>query len=77
MSDTLTSAFSNALELPADLDVRELVYGAHEHWDSVGHMALVAEIEDSYGVMLDTDDIIGLSSYGAAVEILARHGVTA
>jgi hypothetical protein len=76
MSDTLTTAFSSALELPSELDVRVLAYGSHEHWDSVGHMALVAEIEDAFGVMLDTDDIIGLSSYAAAVEILARHGVS-
>jgi len=77
MTETLCSAFTNALELPADLDPQTLSYGAHEHWDSVGHMALVAEIEDAFGVMLDTDEIVGLSSYDAAVEILARHGVSA
>ena len=40
-------------------------------------MTLVAEIEDAYGVMLDTDDLIGLSDWQAAVDLLGRLGVAA
>jgi hypothetical protein len=38
-------------------------------------MALVAEIEDAFDIMLETDDVIGLSSFEVAKEILARYGV--
>jgi acyl carrier protein len=72
----LEQAFVDALGLSADTDVSQLAYGRHDHWDSMGHMALVAEIEDVYDVMLDTDDVIGLSDYAAAVALLERHGVT-
>lgn len=72
----LEQAFVDALDLPADTDVSRLAYGHHDHWDSIGHMALVAEIEDVYDVMLDTDDVIGLSDHAAAVALLERHGVT-
>jgi hypothetical protein len=71
----LEQAFVAALELPAGTDVHQLAYGRHAHWDSIGHMALVAEIEDVYGVMLDTDDVLGLSDYAAAVALLERLGV--
>lgn len=32
-------------------------------WDSVGHMSLIATLEDAFDIMMDTDDIIDLSSY--------------
>jgi acyl carrier protein len=73
----LAEAFRRALDLGEDVDVTTLAYGAHPNWDSVGHMVLVAELEETYGVMLDTDDVIGLSDYAAAVELLARLGVAA
>jgi acyl carrier protein len=73
----LAEAFRIALELSPETDVETLAYGEHPHWDSVGHMALVAEIEDSYGVMLETDDVLGLSTYAKAVELLQRLEVAA
>ena len=80
MSDTLalpalTEVFRLALSLPDGVDVSGLAYGHHENWDSIGHMVLVAEIEEAYGVLLDTDDVVGLSDYQAAVDLLGRHGV--
>jgi acyl carrier protein len=71
----LEDVFRSALELGPDVDVTVLTYTGHEHWDSVGHMALVAEIEEAYGLLLDTDDVLNLSSYTAALELLERHGV--
>jgi acyl carrier protein len=54
----------------------ELAYQSISQWDSVGHMALVAEIESSFDVTLDTDDIIGMSDVSKAMAILKKHGVT-
>lgn len=71
----LADLFRHALDLSADVDVTGLAYGQHDHWDSIGHMVLVAEIEDAYGLMLDTDDVIGLSDFDAAVRLLQRNGV--
>jgi acyl carrier protein len=66
----LQQAFQDALDLPADTEWQALAYGQHEHWDSLGHMALVAEIEEAFDLMMDTDDVIGMSSYPVAVDIL-------
>ena len=40
-----------------------LKYQGVELWDSVGHMTLVAALEDAFDIMMDTDDIIDLSSF--------------
>jgi acyl carrier protein len=53
----------------------KLAYQSIPQWDSVGHMALVVEIENTFNVTLDTDDIIGMSDVSKAVEILQKHGV--
>ena len=52
-----------------------LQYQGIELWDSVGHMSLVAALEDEFDIMIDTDDIIDLSSYEKGKEILAKYGV--
>ena len=52
-----------------------LTYQSVELWDSVGHMSLVAALEDEFDIMIDTDDIIDLSSYEKGQEILAKYGV--
>ena len=41
-------------------------------WDSVGHMGLIAALEDAFDIMMDTDDIIDFSSYEKGKEILAK-----
>ena len=71
----LAEVFIQTLGLSEGTDVSELKYQAVKEWDSVGHMALVAAVEAGFEVTLDTDEIIGLSSFGAALDILGKHGV--
>ena len=47
-----------------------LIYQSVELWDSVGHMTLVSALEDAFDIMMETDDIIDLSSYEKGIEIL-------
>ncbi len=73
--DTLQECFSRSLGIPRERVTDDLAYNTIKEWDSVGHMALVAAIEEAFDVMFDTDDILGMSSVGKAREILTRHGV--
>jgi acyl carrier protein len=72
----LHQCFSRALGLPLERVTDDLAYNTIKEWDSVGHMALVVELETDFGVMFDTDDILGMSSVGKAREILARLGAS-
>lgn len=71
---TLRAAFIAGLGISGDHDFESLQYRGIDEWDSVAHMQLVAEIEDAFGVMLETDEVLGLNSYAAAKTILAAHG---
>ena len=50
----------------------ELKYQDIEAWDSVGHMSLIAALEEAFDIMMETDDIIDFSSYRKGMEILAE-----
>ncbi len=71
----LHRAFTVGLHLPETEIVEGLQYGSTQGWDSVAHVSLVASLDSTFDVMLDIDDILDLSSYGKAREILTKHGV--
>ena len=52
-------------------------YNAIPQWDSIAHMSVVAALEDAFGIMIDMDDVIDMSSVGKAREILRKHGAAA
>lgn len=53
----------------------QLIYQGIPAWDSIGHMEMVAELEDVFGIMLETEDIIDFNSYVKGKEILQKYGV--
>jgi acyl carrier protein len=74
-ADKLHECFSRALGIPRERVTDNLAYNSIKEWDSVGHMALVVELEAEFDVMFDTDDILGMSTVAKAREILTRYGV--
>lgn len=70
------NAFITALSITADKLTDELRYQDIAEWDSVGHMALIAELEDAFDIMMDTDDIIDFNSYQKGKELLAKYDIS-
>ena len=71
----LKDLFSKSLNIKLDLVTDDLAYNGVKEWDSVAHMALIGAIDDQFSIMLETDDIIGLSSFKTAKEILQRYQI--
>ena len=65
-------AFIECLEVSKE-QLAGLEYQQIVNWDSVGHMGLVAAIEDAFDIMMDTDDIIDLSKKEKGKEILTQN----
>ena len=74
-TDRLNTAFATRLDIPVTDIQDSLTYNSIPQWDSTAHMILVAELENEFGIMLDTDDIIDMSSVKKAKEILAKYDV--
>tara|TARA_B100001939_G_C16782298_1_gene547558 strand:+ start:551 stop:787 length:237 start_codon:yes stop_codon:yes gene_type:complete len=58
-----------------DGDLEKLKYQDIDAWDSVGHMQLMAELEDKFEIELDIDDIIDFSSFEKGIEILKKYEI--
>lgn len=72
---SLEQLFADSLAINLNDISDELTYQSIPQWDSVAHMTLIAAVEDEYGIMLDTDDIIDMSSVAKAKVILQKYGV--
>ena len=77
MTKPLEDIFSETLGIERARVVDGLEYNSIKEWDSVAHMALIAALEEAYDIMLETEDVIDMSSVGRAREILAKYSVTA
>ena len=72
--EKLAKVFADTFGI-SEAETKGLQYQGIEAWDSVGHMTLVAAIEDDFDIQLDTDDIIDMSSFEKALEILVKYGI--
>lgn len=67
--------FCGAFALEPDFNANTMEMGSIPEWDSVGHMELIAEIEEKFGITLEGEDILGFTSYAKGTEILKKYGI--
>lgn len=70
-----TNAFMQAFDIDAE-SARTLEFQAIPAWDSVGHMGLVAALEEAFDIMLEPDDIVDMSSFARGKELLAKYDIS-
>ena len=67
--------FINSFSLDKSKLNEKLVYESVSEWDSVGHMGMIAELEETFDIMLETDDIIEFDSYKKGIETLSKYKI--
>jgi acyl carrier protein len=72
----LKDIFAKVLHISKEQVTDELKYGSIAEWDSIAHMSLIAELDEQYDIMLDTEDVIDMSSFAQAKHILSKYGVS-
>ncbi len=73
MHTKLQQVFADSLGIPTADVVDTLSYAEAPQWDSVAHMALIAAIEEAFEIMIDAEDVIAMSSFAKAKEIVAKY----
>lgn len=73
LHERVFTAFKEAMDLDDQIDRTALVYREYEEWTSLGHMTLVAALETEFDTMLDANDILAMSSFDKAVEIMGKY----
>ncbi len=62
------------VEIPPDID--DLRRREFSDWDSINHLRLIMELEDTLGVSLDDEQAADLSSSRQIEALFVKHGVT-
>ena len=75
-SEKLYNSFAKALNIDRSIVNDDLKYQSIKEWDSISHMMLISVIEEDFGISLDTDDVIDMSSVRKAKEIMAKHNIS-
>ena len=75
-NDRVIETFSRVLGLQAERITDDLRYATIPEWDSIAHMSVIAALEDAFGIMIEMDDVIDMSSVGKAREIIAKYSPT-
>ncbi|SVC96801.1 uncharacterized protein METZ01_LOCUS349655 [marine metagenome] len=68
-------AFMTAFDIDASALGPDLKYESIQEWDSIGHMGLIAELEDSFDISMEMDDIIDFSSYEKGITIMRKYDI--
>lgn len=68
------SAFFESFNIE-EHELTDLTYQGIPSWDSVGHMNIIAALEETFDIMIDTEDIVDFNSYEKGKEILKKYDV--
>ena len=68
-------AFLVSLSIKNDQLSKNIEYNSISEWDSIGHMSLISELEDTFSITIDTDDIIDFSSFEKGKKILKKYKI--
>lgn len=73
LEQRLKKVFSESLGVDQEIVQDTLEYNTISEWDSIGHMSLIAAIEEEFDIMIETDDIIDMSSFKIAKDIVKKY----
>jgi acyl carrier protein len=68
-------SFIDSLSIDSKTNLENLKYNEIPEWDSIGHMALISSLEETFNISLETDDIVDFSSFKKGKEIISKYKV--
>jgi len=71
--EELRAVFVEELGIDQKMVADTLEYNTLAEWDSIAHMRLIVAIETKFDIMIDTDDVIEMSSFKVAVDIVNKY----
>jgi acyl carrier protein len=65
---------AEALQVPVERITPELEFGGIPEWDSMGHMNVIMQLEERFGVPVDAELIATLTSVPLICEYIIKSG---
>ena len=73
LSERVQALLAEALQVPAELVTPDLTFGDLPQWDSLGHMEVMMHLEEHFGVEINSDTIVELTSIPAICDSLQER----
>ena len=74
--ESYNSVFCKSFDLKEEQLNDQLVYQSILAWDSIGHMEMIADLEDTFGISFEPEDIIAFDSYNKGKKLMMKYDVT-
>ncbi|RLE17280.1 MAG: acyl carrier protein [Actinobacteria bacterium] len=75
--ERLDAAFRSALMLPGSTELATVSYASTPEWDSVGHLQLMAGLDEAFKISIRDEDVVEMSDYASVRRILReRYGAS-
>lgn len=55
---------------------KDFTFNNVENWDSIVHLSLITELEYTFDIMFETEDILTFASYENGMRILEKYEVS-
>ncbi|MBJ12661.1 MAG: acyl carrier protein [Candidatus Marinimicrobia bacterium] len=69
----ILNCFKEVIKIEENISTEKIIYNEYPGWDSVAHMAIIAELESNFDCMMDMEDVLDLSSFEKAYEIMQKY----
>lgn len=69
------SVFSSVFDLDGERFDDNFNFKDVDSWDSFTHLTLISELEETFDVMFESDDILHFGGYKNGIKILEKYGV--
>lgn len=73
LHEKIIAVFAKTFELPEQEVTGDIAYNSHEKWDSLGHLELVSNLEEAFGISFSMDDVQKMSSVAICKEIVQNY----
>lgn len=70
IKERLIVVFAKGLGVEESLINTELEYESIPDWDSIGHLSLIAAIEEAFEVSFSTEEVIEMSTFEKAYQLV-------
>ena len=74
LTEQVRDLLAGALQIPAEAVSPDLSFGDLPQWDSMGHMEVMMQLEERFGVEVSADTIAALTSLPAICNYLKENG---
>ncbi|WP_372916969.1 acyl carrier protein [Sandarakinorhabdus sp.] len=74
--DQIRDVFLTELGIPPEDFSPGLAYGAVPEWDSASHMVIVTALEERFGIMFESEELVELSTVARIEQALREKGIS-